>query len=242
MHAKRSCRTRMRARGLTRDERPTVTERGFTLVELLVVVAIIAVLISILLPALAGMRREANSSRCRANLRGIGTAAAVYGNANADALPPAKRGPGPGDVTGVLREEIASRWGQGIWVCPSHHGMGPTSGYTSSYGYNVQYMMTPGPSYPHTAMEGLLNAPRRRASVSHASEVILFIDHDVPEGNFQLWSYVARPGDTTNTQGYGHAALRHNDTANVGFVDGHADAVTDLVVDATREAELWDPR
>ena len=60
---------------------------GFTLVELLVVISIIALLVAILLPALNKARQQAQATACLANLHQIGLATVFYANDWNDYLP-----------------------------------------------------------------------------------------------------------------------------------------------------------
>jgi len=62
--------------------------KGFTLIELLVVVAIIALLISILLPSLSSARKQARAVKCAANLRSVGQAFGLYLAENNAMFPP----------------------------------------------------------------------------------------------------------------------------------------------------------
>ncbi len=62
--------------------------KGFTLIELLVVISIIALLISILMPALGKARESAKSVKCMANLKSVGQAVAGYLTEYQDTLPP----------------------------------------------------------------------------------------------------------------------------------------------------------
>ncbi len=63
------------------------SKAGFTLIELLVVIGIIAVLVSILLPALNRARTQADSVKCLANLRSLGQAMSLYVSENKGWIP-----------------------------------------------------------------------------------------------------------------------------------------------------------
>ena len=73
------------------DSRPAARRGGFTLVELLVVIGIIALLVGILMPALSRAREQANSVKCLSNLRQLGMAMHMYAMENKGLFPAGSR-------------------------------------------------------------------------------------------------------------------------------------------------------
>ncbi len=87
---------------------------GFTLIELLVVISIIAVLLSLMLPALGGARESARALQCSANQRQIGQAFQNYADAFRDYMPASHSGTIPNGFVDALGEGEfvggASQW------------------------------------------------------------------------------------------------------------------------------------
>lgn len=113
-------------------------KRGFTLIEILVVVAIIALLAAILFPAFATARGKARSASCQSNLKQLGAAMAMYiqdYERYPHAVDPADKfapqiwqsqavaaGSDPADMS--LLPDVMQPYVQNadVWKCPSDYG------------------------------------------------------------------------------------------------------------------------
>jgi prepilin-type N-terminal cleavage/methylation domain-containing protein len=111
---------------MTGQGRPTTESRrqGFTVVELLVVVGIIALLIGILIPVISRAQQASRSVTCISTLRNIGHAFNLYAQDNKMTYPD------PGAV-GYSWEQLLQQYFHADFRCPSDEELFPTVG--SSY-------------------------------------------------------------------------------------------------------------
>ena len=132
----------------------TRTRRSaFTLIELLVVVAIIALLISILLPSLSRAREQTRQTICMANLRSVGQAFTMYAMDEGGVWPPAvdtlatqNRWPVPFFDAGIVHQKLdryddtgklLEAGGPSIFLCPSERASRAIENWRDIPGHTV---------------------------------------------------------------------------------------------------------
>jgi len=228
--------------------RPT---HAFTLVELLVVVAVIALLLSILLPGLGRARAHARSVACLSNLRQMAIAAHNYANDQNDYYPIAFLNMDvstPGKVVHRYWDFFVTKdWSSNaysvqpgfLWQgktimsiqqCPSFDGSANSPGdpYTG-YNYNTSYIGGQIGFVPELGSTDFI-PPARIADVRRPDQCALFGDGQYASGANKFmrspWPGLRDPGffgRAAGTQGY-----RHLDKTNAAWCDGHADSRKDL--------------
>ncbi|PWU12996.1 MAG: hypothetical protein C5B50_20255 [Verrucomicrobia bacterium] len=193
------------------------TTRGFSLVELLVVMAIIAALAALLLPALGNGKTEARRTQCVNQLQQWGKALGLYADENADATP--RRGQGVRPLTQLDRPED---WFNALAPELSVQGFGS---YASSAGTN-------GNSPPQLFVCPEAKAVPQRYFLTYAMNMYLS-PWNQPEPH--QFSAIPKPamvvfladGGVGYSSAFPAAAeyspqARHGRMVNLAFVDGHA--------------------
>lgn len=198
---------------------------GFTLVELLVVIGIIALLMSILLPTLGRVRERSNMIKCLSNLREVTRGWLLYAQNNRDFVPHPMTGP-------------LTRYGPGCWVMDGATDSAIIDGSIYPYVNNVALYKCPSDTLArnrsYTVNDYWGGAwgtydPYRVRKLSESrrkSDVFVFLEEwDRRNGfaGFNQGSFVVDvyPG----WEWVDYPAFFHSKSTNFSFADGHAENI-----------------
>ena len=207
---------------------------GFTLIEILVVVAIIAILAAILFPAFARARENARKASCLSNLKQIGLGWLQYSqDYDEKVMRLSTAGTGkifywwgsfdgatfrPGE--GLLQPYMKS---EQVQACPSFDNKLRAVVGLTGYAYNNSFLSPssygPAPTYteiPRAVSLAEIQVPSLTAAFADAARININSGTPVLEGNTYL---------STPSSGYPALHGRHNGMANVLWVDGHVKAM-----------------
>jgi prepilin-type processing-associated H-X9-DG protein/prepilin-type N-terminal cleavage/methylation domain-containing protein len=225
---------------------------AFTLVELLVVIALIALLMSILLPTISVAHQQAQSVQCLSNLRQMAIAAAAYANVYDGYYPISYYGSFQSPVstsyswdfttqtninTGVQTVVPGLLWmgstNMQVQQCPAYDGRSDSlSDPYTGYNYNTSYI-------GHGQFESI-PSPIKMASVLYPTRCALFGDGQYYSGaDKYMRAPLPNPGDANFTsRSAGTQGFRHRGGTNVVFCDGHAETLTQRYTNASPASEM----
>jgi prepilin-type N-terminal cleavage/methylation domain-containing protein/prepilin-type processing-associated H-X9-DG protein len=201
--------------------------RAFTLIELLVVLGVIAVVTGILLPSLAGARRQARTTKCLAQSRQIVTSIITFSSSNRGRLPENRTKQTP-DTYITWRSSFAQQdylpSGR-AWACPDHPGeplseLGQRDGDAvcvgdepSSYALNGHVLWR---------METTdKDAVRPEVSIARPDHTILVAETRVRFPDLRVINMMVADQDPLG----GDYGFWHSSKGVYSFFDGHADAI-----------------